>query len=68
MATPKVECPSCGKEPTAILADHRYDIRYDEEQGKWVKETGEVAYVCGLCLEEIDTRDIEDILKQVDEL
>ncbi|MBA7638622.1 hypothetical protein ES703_46278 [subsurface metagenome] len=68
MPEPKVECSSCGKEPTTILADHRYDIRYDKEQGKWVKETGEVVYVCGLCLEELDIHDIEDILRQVDEL
>jgi len=68
MPEPKVECPSCGKELTRILSDHRYDIRYDEEQGKWVKEIGEGIYVCGLCLEELDTHDIEDILRQVDEL
>jgi len=68
MPEPKVECTSCGREPTTILAAHNYSIKYDEEQGKWVKETGEVIYVCGLCLQEIDTRDIEDILRQVDEL
>ena len=68
MAEPKVECQSCGKEPDVIFAEHRYDIRYDEKQGKWVKEVGEVLYVCGLCLEDIDACDIEDILRQVDEL
>jgi len=68
MTEPKVECVSCGGEPTEILANHNYSIRYDEEQSKWVKETGEVVYVCGLCLQELDTHDIEDILKQVDEL
>lgn len=68
MPEPKVECPSCGKEPTEILATHSYSIEYDEEQGKWLKKDGEPVYVCGLCLEELDTRDIEDILRQVDEL
>ena len=68
MAEPKAECSSCGGEPTQIYASHNYSIEYDEEQGKWVKEVGEAVYVCGLCLQELDTRDIEDILRQVDEL
>ena len=68
MPEPNVECPSCGKEPTEIYAVHNYSIKYDYEQGQWVKETGEVIYVCGLCLQEVDTHDIESILKQVDEL
>ena len=68
MPESKVECPSCGGEPTRIQASHNYSIEYDEEQGIWVKMVGEPVYVCGLCLEELDTHDIEDILKQVDEL
>ena len=68
MPGPKVECVSCGEDLTEILAAHNYSIKYDEEQGKWVKDVGEVVYVCGLCLQELDTRDIEDILRQVDEL
>lgn len=62
------ECNSCGMKLTGILADHNYSIKYDEEQKKWVKDCGDVKYVCGNCLEELDTRDIEDILRQVDEL
>lgn len=62
------ECPSCGKKLAGILARHDYPIDYNEEQKKWVKECGDVRYACGSCLEELDTRDIEDILRQVDEL
>lgn len=69
MARPEVECPSCGKKPTEIRASHDYTIWYDEVQGRWVKETGQITYTCGLCLEELDVRvDIRDVLKQVDEL
>lgn len=62
------ECNSCDKVLTGILAQNTYSIRYDEEQKKWVKECGEATYVCSNCLEELDSRDIEDILRQVDEL
>jgi len=68
MAEPKVECPSCGGEPTTILATHSYSIEYSKEQGKWVKRNDYVVYACGICLEELDTHDIEDVLRQVDEL
>lgn len=63
-----MECPSCGMELTKILACHEYAIKYDEEQKKWVRDEGEVGYSCGNCLQSLDTRDIEDILRQVDEL
>ena len=46
MAEPKVECQSCGKEVTDILAAHNYSIYYDKEQGKWVKSDGTAVYVC----------------------
>ena len=68
MAEPKVECPSCGGEPTVIIATHSYTIEYSEEQNKWIKRNDYVVYACGICLDDIDTRDIEDILRQVDEL
>jgi len=69
MAKPEVVCPSCGGKPTEIRASHDYTIRYDEKQSRWIKEIGEVTYVCGLCLEELDVHiDIEDVLRQVDEL
>jgi len=63
-----MECTSCGAEITEILARHEYTIRLDEEQDKGVKEEGEVIYSCGNCLQMVDTCDIEDALKQVDEL
>ena len=68
MTEPKIECVSCGKEPTEILARSEYTIKYDEEQSKWVKDYGDITYVCGLCLEALDAHDIADILRQVDEL
>ena len=68
MAEPKVECQSCGEEVTDILAAHNYSIYWDKEQGKWVKSDGTAVYVCSHCLEELDIHDIEDILRQVDEL
>lgn len=61
-------CQYCGKEPKLILASHDYDIKYDEVQKKWVKSTGDVVYNCGECHQELSVHDIEDILKQVDEL
>lgn len=63
-----MKCVDCDREITQILASHTYTIKYDEEQGKWVKEVGVVHYICGGCINELDTRDIEDILRQVDEL
>lgn len=63
-----MECPSCGAEVTEILARHEYTISYSEEQGKWVKDVGEAGYSCGNCLGNLEPRDIEDILRQVDEL
>ena len=61
-----MECPSCGVEIATVLAQHSYSIKWNEEQ--WVKSVGEVEYRCSNCLEELDTHDIEDILRQVDEL
>lgn len=61
------KCPYCD-DPLTILARHDYQIGYDEEQHKWVKDVGEVQYVCNNCYEVLDTHDLEDILKQVDEV
>jgi len=63
-----LECSGCGGIVTEILASHDYTIEQNSETSRWVKNTGNVTYVCGNCLEELDTNDIEDILKQVDEL
>ena len=63
-----MDCPSCDKELTTILAQHEYTIRYDKEQEKWVKSDGDAEYACSSCLERLDIHDIEDILRQVDEL
>ncbi len=68
MAESKIECQSCGEEVTDILAAHNYSIYWDKEQGKWGKSDGTAVYVCSHCLEELGICDIEDILKQVDEL
>lgn len=62
------ECPSCGAVLTRILASCRYTIEHSEEQCSWVKDEGSTTYVCGNCMEELNTHDIEDILRQVDEL
>lgn len=63
-----MECPHCGAELTEITVIHNYSIVYDKEQGKWVKQVGEVIYSCGDCEVILDIHNIEDILKQVDEL
>lgn len=63
-----MKCPSCGGEITEILACHTYTISYNTEQGKWLKETGGVVYNCAICMDELGIHDIEDILRQVDEL
>ncbi len=63
-----MECPHCERELLLILSEHGYNIKYDKEQGKWIKRDDSVEYRCSNCLEELDTHDIEDILRQVDEL
>ena len=63
-----MNCPSCEKELTTILARHEYTIKFDTDQAKWVKEIGDAEYACNSCLETLVTTDIEDILRQVDEL
>jgi len=68
MAELKVECSYCGANVTEILATHTYTISYDEDQEKWVRGCGDVVYVCGNCMDELDSHDIEDVLRQVDEL
>lgn len=63
-----LQCPSCGAILTEILVHHNYTIEYSEEQEKWVKSDGDASYLCVNCMEELDIGDIEDILRQVDEL
>ena len=63
-----MQCPNCNAELTEIIAEHTYAIEYSEEQGRWTKSTGDVEYRCAICTDELSTTDIEDILKQVDEL
>jgi len=63
-----MKCTDCGAENPTIDASHHYSISYDKEQGKYVKDEGQVLYSCGECHTDLDTTDIEDILKQVDEL
>ena len=63
-----MQCPSCGAEFTEILARHEYLIEYNDELKRWVKSVGYVFYGCGNCTEELDFHDIEDALKQADEL
>jgi len=63
-----MKCPYCGAELTEIVVVDNYTIDYSEEQGKWVKQIGEATYSCGNCEVILRTDDIEDILRQVDEL
>ena len=61
-----MQCTNCGAELTEILATHNYTI---EEHGEgWVKQVGEVTYSCTNCEGIIVVNEIQDILKQVDEL
>lgn len=61
-----MQCPNCGAEITEILATHNYSIEKHDEV--WVKQVGGVIYSCSNCEVILDIHDIEDILKQVDEL
>ena len=63
-----MECPNCGAENPEIIADHRYLIAYNEEQGKYLKDDGEVTYSCNQCSELLGIADIQDALREVDEL
>lgn len=63
-----MECPFCGAIVTEILASHDYTIEQNSETEQWVKTEGTASYSCGNCLDEFGIHDIEDILKQVDEL
>ncbi len=63
-----MQCPYCGAELTEILACYNYAIEYSEEQERWVKSIGSVVYSCSNCTDELDTHQIEDVLRQVDEL
>jgi len=63
-----MNCPNCGNELTEIFANHDYTIVLDTETQSWVKHDVNVDYVCGWCKEVLSVHDIEDILKQVDEL
>ncbi len=62
------ECPSCGAILTEIQANHNYLIELSGETNKWGKSDGCVEYTCGNCHGVLGIHDIEDILKQVDEL
>jgi len=64
---PEPQCPTCG-DPLVIIAQHDYQIAF--EHGQWVKDTGDVSYICNNCREELDTHDpvVEAALKATDEL
>ncbi len=63
-----MQCPSCKAENPEILARHNYTISYSEDQTKWVKNTGYVFYNCRNCEGPLELDEIEEALKQVDEL
>lgn len=63
-----MQCPRCGAENPEVLARHDYSIEYEETLRRWVKTEGGVTYSCGNCLAILETNEITDILKQVDEL
>lgn len=60
-------CPVCKKELSIIHATHVYDITLCRPDD-WSRDEGSVEYKCGHCEELLSTNEIEDILKQVDEL
>ena len=63
-----IQCPECGAELTEILARHAYMIEYSTLMERWTKSDGSVVYTCSNCEVELSIHDIEDALKQVDEL
>lgn len=66
--TKHIGCPVCEGASTEIEVVHVYTLKYDEAQDKWVKSEGDVRYGCGMCALMLDIHDIEDILREVDEL
>ena len=65
-----IECPECGDEcggKLDIMAVHRYEITQDDK-GRFSKTDGEVEYRCSKSGCELHTSQIEDALRQVDEL
>ncbi len=59
-------CPECDKKLN-IEATHLYDITQDDE-GKFGKSDGDATYRCANCGTFLHISQIEDALKQVDEL
>lgn len=63
-----MKCPNCGIVLTEIHASHDYTIELNKETQSWVKHDVAVEYTCEWCRDVLAVHDIEDILKQVDEL
>ncbi len=63
-----MQCPNCGAENPEISACHTYIIEYSTEQEKWVKGIGGAEYTCTNCSEELSGDELDDVLRQVDEL
>lgn len=60
------ECPAGGHPLKTINATHEYRIH--QEEGKCRKTVGLVTYQCETCNAILSVGEIEDILRQVDEL
>lgn len=60
------DCPCCGNE-LEIKANHEYIIKQNGE-GRWHKGEGSVIYTCTSCGSNLAPNEIEEALKQTDEL
>ena len=63
-----MKCPHCERTLESICASHDYMINLVPNTDLYSKTVGDVDYVCGECLGTLAISDIEDILRQVDEL
>lgn len=62
-----MNCPEC-EQTLVISAKHEYIIEYNEEQECYVKDEGDVCYICNLCDTILSVSEIAEILVTVDEL
>lgn len=57
------KCGNCGEPLTKIVGLDAYHILFKD--GQWHKEEAASRFFCGKCLCEIESTDIEDIMKAV---
>lgn len=63
-----MKCPNCEEEIIGVSATHDYSIELDPDTNQYTKHDISTEYVCQACGNGLGISDIEDILKQVDEL